>query len=37
MVTFYTEVYGTREGTFLFQYLPEKRSKEKELEGKSKQ
>ena len=29
--------YGTREGTFLFQYLPEKKSKQKELERKSKQ
>ena len=24
--------YGTPEGTFLFQYLPEKKSKQKELE-----
>ena len=29
--------YGTPEGTFLFQYLPEKKSKQKELERKSKQ
>ena len=29
--------YGTREGTFLFQYLPEKKSKQKELERQSKQ
>ena len=29
--------YGTREGTFLFKYLPEKKSKQKELERKSKQ
>ena len=29
--------YGTPEGTFLFQYLPEKKSKLKELERKSKQ
>ena len=29
--------YGTREGTFLFQYLPEKKSKQKELERKPKQ
>ena len=29
--------YGTREGTFLFQYFPEKKSKQKELERKSKQ
>ena len=32
-----TEHYGTPEGTFLFQYLPEKKSKQKELERKSKQ
>ena len=25
--------YGTPEGTFLFQYLPEKKSKQKELKG----
>ena len=30
-------LYGTPEGTFLFQYLPEKKSKQKELEKKSKQ
>ena len=29
--------YGTPEGTFLFQYLSEKKSKQKELERKSKQ
>ena len=29
--------YGTPEGTFLFPYLPEKKSKQKELERKSKQ
>ena len=29
--------YGTPEGTFLFQYLPEKKSEQKELERKSKQ
>ena len=29
--------YGTPEGTFLFRYLPEKKSKQKELERKSKQ
>ena len=29
--------YGTPEGTFLFQYLPEKKLKQKELEKKSKQ
>ena len=29
--------YGTPEGTFLFQYLPEKKSKQKELGRKSKQ
>ena len=28
---------GTPEGTFLFQYLPEKKLKQKELEKKSKQ
>ena len=32
-----TTNYGTREGTFLFQYLPEKKLKQKELERKSKQ
>ena len=32
-----SESYGTPEGTFLFQYLPEKKSKQKELERKSKQ
>ena len=32
-----TYIYGTPEGTFLFQYLPEKKSKQKELERKSKQ
>ena len=31
------QMYGTPEGTFLFQYLPEKKSKQKELERKSKQ
>ena len=31
------EEYGTPEGTFLFQYLPEKKSKQKELERKPKQ
>ena len=31
------ENYGTPEGTFLFQYLPEKKLKQKELEKKSKQ
>ena len=30
-------LYGTPEGTFLFQYLPEKKLKQKELEKKSKQ
>ena len=30
-------IYGTPEGTFLFQYLPEKTLKQKELEKKSKQ
>ena len=30
-------IYGTPEETFLFQYLPEKKSKQKELERKSKQ
>ena len=29
--------YATPEGTFLFQYLPEKKLKQKELEKKSKQ
>ena len=29
--------YGTPEGTFLFQYLREKKSEQKELESKSKQ
>ena len=29
---FDSETYGTPEGTFLFQYLPEKKSKQKELE-----
>ena len=29
--------YGTPEGTFLFQYLPEKKLKQKELEKKSNQ
>ena len=29
--------YGTPEGAFLFQYLPEKKSKQMELEKKSKQ
>ena len=32
---FWSGPYGTPEGTFLFQYLPEKKSKEKELERKS--
>ena len=32
-----TVSYGTPEGTFLFQYLPEKKLKQKELENKSKQ
>ena len=30
-------MYGTQEGTFLLKYLPEKKSKHKELERKSKQ
>ena len=30
-------LYGTPEGTFLFQYFSEKKSKQKELERKSKQ
>ena len=34
-VTLYN--YGTPEGTFLFQYLPVKKSKQKESERKSKQ
>ena len=29
-----SQYYGTPEGTFLFQYLPEKKSKQKELERK---
>ena len=33
----YRQNYGTPEGTFLFQYLPEKKSKQKESERKSKQ
>ena len=32
-----TCIYGPPERTFLFQYLPEKKSKQKELERKSKQ
>ena len=32
-----TQNYGTPDGTFLFQYLPEKKLKQKELEKKSKQ
>ena len=32
-----TVLYGIPEGAFLFQYLPEKKSKQKELERKSKQ
>ena len=32
-----TVSYGTPEETFLFQYLPEKKLKQKELENKSKQ
>ena len=32
-----TCMYGTPEGTFLFQYLSEKKSKQKELKRKSKQ
>ena len=34
---FFTHLYGTPDGTFLFQYLPEKKLKQKELEKKSKQ
>ena len=30
-------IYGTPGGTFLFQYLPEKKLKQKKLEKKSKQ
>ena len=33
----HTYYYGTLEGTFLFQYLPEKKMKQNELEKKSKQ
>ena len=33
-VTCFFNFYGTLEGTFLFQYLPEKKSKQKELERK---
>ena len=33
----YYAIYGTPEGTFFFQHLPEKKSKQKELEMKTKQ
>ena len=32
-----SDLHGTLEGTFLYQYLPEERLKQKELEKKSKQ
>ena len=35
-VMYSLHMYGTPEGTFLFQCLPEKKSKQKELERKSK-
>ena len=34
---YHLQLYGTPEGTFLFQYLQEEKLKQKELEKKSKQ